>query len=254
MSPSDGFADHFSAEAAGYAAFRPTYPPELFALLADLCRRNDVAWDCATGNGQAAVGLAEHFARVVATDASERQIAEARAHPRVEYRVTPAERSGLEAQSVELVTVAQALHWFRLDPFYAEVRRVLRPQGLLAAWCYATLTLDDARIESTVARFYEETVGPYWPPERRLVEEGYRSLPFPFAEISLPPLAVEADLDLGAFLGYVRTWSAVQRCRQALRADPMPAFAAELGVLWGAPERKRRVRWPLFVRAGRHEC
>jgi ubiquinone/menaquinone biosynthesis C-methylase UbiE len=251
MTERESFADHFSASAAAYAAFRPRYPRRLFEMLADLCPRRELAWDCATGSGQAASGLVEHFDRVIATDASAQQIALAEPHPRIDYRVAPAERSEVDAQSADIVAVAQALHWLRLDEFYAEVRRVLRPGGILAVWCYAIFQVEGDEVDGALRRFYDETVGPFWSPERRLVEEGYRALPFPFEEVSIPTTSIEADLDLRACLGYVATWSAVKRYRDARREDPIPALHAGLTPLWGDPARRRRVRWPILMRAGR---
>lgn len=245
------FADHFSGAAAEYARFRPRYPAALFSYLASLVSKDGPAWDCATGSGQAAVALAGHLPRVVATDASAEQIAHAEPHPRVEYRVAPAERSGLEAASVELITVAQALHWFDLPAFYAEAARVLRPGGVIAVWCYAKMLLPDAALQHTLDRFYSETVGPYWPAERRLVEEGYGSLDFPFIELSAPPFAMEMWTSMEGLLGYVGTWSATQRCVQATGRDPLPELGREVAIHWGDPQAQRAVRWPLSLRVGR---
>jgi SAM-dependent methyltransferase len=245
------FPDHFSSAADRYAIFRPSYPRELFALLADLCPHQAVAWDCATGSGQAASGLTEHFGHVIATDASAQQIEQAKAHPRIEYRVATAEASGLPDQSVDLITVAQALHWFCLEEFYAEARRVLRPGGLLAAWCYAVFSIEGGEVDAAVARFYDGTVGPFWPKERRWVDEGYRSLSFPSPELVLPPMVIAVELDLDAVLGYLGTWSAVQRYREARGSDPLATLAEELRPLWGDSGRRRSVRWPLHLRATR---
>ena len=247
------FKDHFTAQAAAYAQFRPEYPPALFDFVASLVERRDVAWDCGTGSGQAAVALAGHFARVVGTDASEAQVAAARGrrpHARVEYRVVPAEASGLPDASVNLVTVAQALHWFDLPRFYAEVRRVVAPGGALAVWSYDDPMLDDPALDERLQRFNEETVGPYWPPERRLVGEGYRALPFPFAETAAPALTLEQRWTLGELAGYLRSWSATARYVAARGADPVAPLEVELAALWGDPARRRLVRWPLTVRAG----
>jgi SAM-dependent methyltransferase len=212
------FKDHFSANAIGYAASRPDYPAELFAFLAGTVDRHELAWDCATGNGQAARGLAAHFRAVVATDASARQIENALPRRGVSYRVAPAEMSGLAAASVDLLTVAQAVHWFDLPLFYAEVERVLRPGGVLALWCYERLRVDPA-IDPLIESFYMDTLGPYWPPERRWVESGYRDLPFPFAELPVPAFEMRAEWTLDQVLGYVATWSALQAYRAALHQD-----------------------------------
>lgn len=246
-----GFQDHFSTLAAGYARFRPRYPAELFEHLAGLAPRRDVAWDCATGSGQAAVALAEHFTRVWATDASAGQIAHAQPNPRVHYGVALAERSGLAGSSVDLVTVAQALHWFDLDAFYPEVRRVLRPGGILAAWCYGPVELPGSALQEVVDRFYSETVGPYWPPERLLVEDGYRSLAFPFEELEAPRFTMEARLTPDQLAGYLGTWSATRRYVEATGHDPIPELREELTRLWSPAPQPVPARWPISLRVGR---
>ena len=172
------FKDHFSKQAAGYAKFRPRYPQQLFDYLGSIAPNRQVAWDCGTGNGQAAVGLASVFEHVIATDASEKQIANAQSHEFVEYRVAPAEKSDIEAEAIDLIMVAQALHWFDLDRFYAEALRVLKPDGILAASAYNLLHIEKG-IDRIVNRYYYDVVGSFWPPERELVER-FDDLPFPF--------------------------------------------------------------------------
>ncbi|MCM2264193.1 MAG: class I SAM-dependent methyltransferase [Desulfuromonadales bacterium] len=188
---------------------------------------------------------------MVATDASPAQIDAALPHPRIEYRVAPAEASGLLDSSVDLVTVAQALHWFDLAGFYAEVRRVLRPGGVLAVWTYGVLTVEGTEVDALVQHFYRDTVGPYWPPERAHVENGYRSLPFPFVEIAAPPFAMEADWTLPQLLGYFRSWSATGRFTAANGCDPVISLENQLAPLWREEEQRRRVIWPLSLRVGR---
>src|SRR5437867_9645499 len=163
------FKDHFSRQAADYAKFRPGYPQELFQYVGSVAPSRQLAWDCGTGNGQAAVGLASVFDRVIATDASEKQITNAEPHQRVDYRVAPAENSGIKSETIDLIMVAQALHWFDLDRFYAEARRVLKPNGVLAASAYNLLHIEPA-IDEVINRYYYDVVGPFWPPERKLVE------------------------------------------------------------------------------------
>ena len=211
-----------------------------------------VAWDCATGNGQAAIGLAEHFTRVVATDASSAQIASAIPHERVTYRVARANASEIESSSVDIVTVAQAIHWFDRDAFYREAKRVLVARGVIAVWCYGLLEVDD-RVDPFVRRFYEKTVGPYWAPERRLVAEGYRTIEFPFAELVLPPFAIEQQITLDQLGGYLRTWSATRKYVEERGEDPVTPFLDELRHAWGGPTQARRARWPLAIRAGRYD-
>ncbi len=246
-----GFKDHFSGVAAGYAAFRPHYPAELFDFLAGLCAQRRLAWDCACGSGQATLDLAERFDRVIATDASPQQIAAARAHERATFRVAPAEQSGLEDRSVDLATVAQALHWLDLPRFYEEVRRVLVPEGILAVWTYAALSVEEPAIDALLQHFATEIVGPFWPAERRLVESGYRSLPFPFAEIDAPRFRMQSAWTLPHLLGYLRSWSATQRYVAQQGEDPVASWVERLAPLWGDPDRARLVTWPLELRLGR---
>jgi SAM-dependent methyltransferase len=245
------FKDHFSGIATGYAAFRPHYPAALFDYVAGLCRARRRAWDCACGSGQATLALAERFDSVVATDASAQQLSAAVPHARVSYRVAPAEQSGIEDASIDLVTVAQALHWLDLQRFYAEVRRVLVPQGVLAVWTYGTLRMADPPIDACLAQFAEQIVGPYWPPERRLVDTGYRDLPFPFIELDAPRLQMEQRWPLPHLAGYLRSWSATVRFIERNGHDPVDELISRLEPLWGAPSQPRVIAWPLSLRVGR---
>jgi SAM-dependent methyltransferase len=244
------FSDHFSGLSAAYAIHRPGYPDMLFDLLAELPQRRMRVWDCATGSGQAAIGLARTFDRVIATDASAAQVQAAAAHPRVCYGVAQAEAVPFRSRAFDLITVAQALHWLELPVFYAEARRLLAPGGALAVWTYGRQRVDGGLIDAVVDHYYDQVVGPYWPPERRWVESGYRTLRFPFAEVPLvsPPMTVSWTLD--ELLGYIGTWSATARCRSATGVDPVPELAERLAALWGERTARRRVEWPLSIRAG----
>jgi len=246
-----GFQDHFSKQAADYAAFRPHYPETLYRFLLDQAGPAPRIWDVGCGNGQAATALATMApgSEVVATDPSDEQIAHAMAHPRVEYRVEPAERVSLADESVHLAVSAQAAHWFDHEAFGAEVARVLKPNGALALWCYG-LTRVDPAVDAAVARFYSQRVGPYWPKEREHIDAAYRNLPFPFAETPAPAFAIEADWSRDRFLAYIGTWSAVQRCRDREGADPVAELRAALSPVWPWAE-SRRVRWPIAMRFGR---
>lgn len=246
------FQDHFSSVASDYARNRPNYPDALFAELAARCPSRRCAWDCATGNGQAALALAEHFERVIATDASAAQIAQAIPHPRIEYRVAVAEASGLPDRSVELVTVAQALHWFDFDAFYREARRVLVRGGILACWTYSELSIDSI-FDAALARLLEREVGAYWPKERRYVDDLYRSIPFPFEEPPFPEFVIEEPMTLERLAGYLGSWSSTQRYRRERGRDPIPAFVAEVAPQWEAalaPDGTRRARWRMGIRIG----
>ena len=242
------FKDHFSKQAANYAKFRPRYPQELFDYLGSIAPSRQLAWDCGTGNGQAAVGLASVFDHVIATDASEKQISNAQAHERVEYRIAPAENSGIESGTIDLIMVAQALHWFDLDRFRAEARRVLTPKGLLAASAYNLLHIEPA-IDEVINRYYYEVVGPFWPPERVLIEK-FEELPLPFSEIQAPSFEMIAQWNPEHLLGYLRSWSATQRFIAANKRDPLEAIADNLRAAWGDPGQMRKVVWPLILRVG----
>ncbi|HMV52833.1 MAG TPA: class I SAM-dependent methyltransferase [Rhodocyclaceae bacterium] len=245
------FSDHFAAVAAQYADSRPRYPDSLFDWLAAQCAPRDLAWDCGAGSGQASIALARHFTRVIATDASAAQIAQAQPDPRVEYRVAPAECSTIDDASADLVIVAQALHWFDLDRFYAEVRRVLRPGGLIAAWSYGVLAVEGAAVNTMVQRFYHDEVGPYWPPERRHVENAYRELRFPFERIAAPDFEMSLHWNLAQLLGYFRSWSATARYIERRGDDPVARLAPQLAAYWGDAGQLREIRWPLALLAGR---
>jgi SAM-dependent methyltransferase len=240
----------FSTVAREYANFRPGYPPELFAWLARISPSREAVWDCGCGSGQASVALAEHFAVVHATDVAPEQIAAAKTHPRVHYTVASAERSGLPAHSVDLVTVAQALHWFDVVAFYAEAARVARPGALLAVWNYPRPQFVDAELDRRFLAFYSQVVGPYWPPERRHIESGYRTLPFPFEEIAAPEFALELSWNLEQVAGYVSSWSATARYRKALGTDPVPMLRDSLAPAWPAAGASVPMRMPLVLRVG----
>jgi SAM-dependent methyltransferase len=242
------FKDHFSRQAADYAKFRPRYPRELFEYLGSVAPSRQLAWDCGTGNGQAAVGLATVFDRVIATHASEKQISNAQPHEHVEYRVAPAESSGIRSDTVDLIMVAQALHWFDLDRFCAEARRVLKPNGVLAASAYNLLRIEPA-IDEIVNRYYHEVVGPFWPPERKLVEN-FADLPLQFNEIEPPKIEMTTHWNLDHLIGCLGTWSSTQRFMAATGADPLEQIIDELRRAWGNPQQVRSVIWPLTLRIG----
>lgn len=247
-------SDYFARQADHYSRHRPTYPQELFSHLAGLCQRHELAWDAGTGSGQAAVGVAAHFERVLATDASEEQIAHARAHPNVTYKRAPAHRSGLQDGSVDLVTVATALHWFDLEAFYAEVRRVLKPGGLIAVWGYQDTHINP-ELDPVLVRYRSEIVGEDWAFQVRLLTEQYRTIPFPFDEMPAPVhLAARANMALDDLMGYLESWSATQRHRQRTSRDPIEVIRPELIAAWGDSQTLHAVQWPLFMRIGRNQA
>jgi SAM-dependent methyltransferase len=250
MNRSPAFLDLFSDVAGRYVTSRPQYPQALFRTLAGLTPATTAAWDCATGNGQAAVGLAEHFQSVFATDASEQQIAQALPHPRVEYRVAPAEHSGLRDASVDMVSVATAAHWFDLRRFYAEVRRVVRPHGLIAIygynWFYLTPALDEL-----ANRWLLEPIKDYWSAKIRLLGDGYLTIDFPFEELTGPPLAIHVSWNLDELFSYYVTWSATVAKIASEGSGFITAARTAFDAAWGAPMDRRHVVMPLALRLGR---
>jgi SAM-dependent methyltransferase len=244
------FRDLFSQQASTYAAARPSYPDALYEYIESFVPRRRLAWDYATGNGQAARDLARRFERVIATDASAEQIAHALQVPNVEYRVAPAEASGLASRSIDLVTVAQALHWLDHDRFYAEVRRVTVPGGVIAAWYYGSPHAGDD-VEASLREFENETVGPYWNAARKWVDEGYRTIPFPFEEATPPTFELRVRWSLSQLGEYISSWSAVAKFRRERGVDPVAPLMERLGKHWGPSDRTRDVVWPLGIRIGR---
>ena len=242
--------DYFSQLAPGYSRYRPHYPKELFKYLSSLAVGHDRAWDCATGNGQAAFGLATHFKQIIATDLSEKQIANAIKHEKIIYAIAPAEKVDIESGSIDLITVAQALHWFDFDAFYKEAKRVLNPDGVIAAWAYKFINVSPS-IDSLLEDFHENTIKPYWRPENNLVDNEFFSLPFPFEELEPPRFDMEALWDFDHLIGFLGTWSAVQRYKEENDSDPIESITEDLKRAWDNPETKKRISWPLLVRIGR---
>jgi SAM-dependent methyltransferase len=243
------FRDHFSKQAQTYAQHRPHYPAGLFEYLASLAPARELAWDCGTGNGQAACGLVRHFGRVVATDASAAQINQAQPQERVSYGVGQAERVSLASDRVDMIAVALAVHWFDLERFYQEARRVLKPEGVLAVWTYY-LPVIEVEIDRLLTAYYE-MLGDYWPERFHFVDERYQTLPFPFTELSPPTFAMTAEWDLNQIAGFLNSWSATRRYREANGRHPLDEIWPDLTAAWGETGRRRAIEWPMFLRIGK---
>lgn len=252
MTPPIHSTNHFSEQAAAYHAFRPVYPPALTAFFASRASGRSLAWDCGCGSGQFTAGLAGWFDMVIGTDMSFPQLSQASPQKRIFYVESLAEAVPLADRCVDLVVAAQSLHWFDLDMFYAEVRRVVRPGGVIGAVSYGLLEVSPS-VDRIIRRLHSEIVGPFWPPERRHVDTGYAELPFPFPLIEPPQLTMKDHWTLERLLGYLGTWSAVRKYINAHGSDPLDLVRDEFGMAWGDATFKRTVRWPLTVRAGRVE-
>ncbi|MBL4571991.1 MAG: class I SAM-dependent methyltransferase [Gammaproteobacteria bacterium] len=245
------FKDHFSGHAQAYADARPSYPDELFEFLYSECQQHDLVWDCATGNGQAAMSLAKTFKRVIATDGSAEQIKQAQPRENIEYRQMTAEQPLLNKNSCDLITVAQALHWFDTDVFFEKAKTCLKPEGVLAVWCYAAHQINES-IDAVVEKLYGEILGEYWPPERRLVERYYRDVSFPFATSFERDFVMTCEWNLQQLCGYFTSWSALQRYRKKNGSDPLQLVIEDLREAWGTdPEKTHVVTWPLKVKLAR---
>jgi SAM-dependent methyltransferase len=240
----------FDQGGQAYARFRPEYPAELAAYLASVAPDAALAVDVGCGNGQLTGQLAEHFTAVVGLDPSADQVAHATPRTNVDYRCAPAEQMPLADHSASLITAAQAAHWFDLPAFYAEVRRIARPGAVLALISYGVLRLDEG-LDARFQQFYRQEISPYWPAERQLVDSGYATLDFPFSPLALPAMAICLDWNLEEFLGYIATWSAVRRAREAGREDILHRFASGIADIWGDPARKQAISWPINTKIGR---
>ena len=243
------FKDHFSGNAGNYKKYRPVYPDGIFVYLASIAPSSEVAWDCATGSGQAAEKLAQHFSTVIATDASNEQIQNAKLSKNIFYKVAHAEDAPITSNTIDLITVAQALHWFDPKLFFSEARRVLKSNGIIAVWSYNLLSLTP-ELDEIIEKFYKKIIGAYWPAERRLVEDGYKNITFPFTKITCPVFSMSAEWSLEELLGYISTWSAVKLYREDKGSSPIDIIINELSKNWGEPSRRHKISWPLSVIIG----
>lgn len=242
-------AQLFGAHADAYASFRPQYPAALFAWLASHCAGHLRALDIACGNGQATRPLRQHFEQVLACDASTEQLRAANDLPGITLFAASAEAQPLASASLDLIVVAQALHWFATPAFFAEVARLLKPGGLFCAWCYSLMSIDDS-LDPLIDQFYRGTLAGYWPAGRASVDAGYRDIQAPFPRLEPPAFAIEAQWSFDHLIGYLRTWSAVQRWERQRGGDPVAELIPALRRTWGDSNQPRVVRWPLHLLAG----
>jgi ubiquinone/menaquinone biosynthesis C-methylase UbiE len=242
--------DLFSAQSDLYSKYRPAYPLELIEYILQFVKGRDAAWDCATGNGQAAYLLAPHFKSVFATDISEKQIANAIEDPRIHYSVSNAETSQFADHSFDLVTVAQAYHWFDFTAFKNELRRVLKVHGILAVWGYSLVLAENDRLNSIIKSFYTNVIGPYWDPERKYVDQHYETIPFPYDQIAHIELSIETHWGLEELIGYINTWSSLQHFINKNGFNPVDQLQGEIRKIWPAQE-SISFKFPLFIRVAK---
>jgi SAM-dependent methyltransferase len=240
--------DRFSAQARSYATFRPAYPAALYDFIMTKVNDTKAAWDCACGNGQVAKDLSARFEKVYATDHNENQLANAVKKENIIYSLTAAENTPFADQQFDLVTVGQALHWFDRPAFFNEARRVLKPGGVIATWGYSLLSINK-EIDHTINHFYTRIIGPYWDKERKLIDEQYKTVEFPFQKIDVPEFEFSFEWNVDELIGYISTWSSVQKYIEQNNSDPLQLIATDIRKLWGVE--KRRVSFPLFVLMGR---
>lgn len=243
--------DHFSSQAGEYSKFRPQYPEELIKYISSLSLKNDLAWDCATGSGQAAIHLVKYFKQVIASDASAKQIENASPHENISYKIFRAEKTEIESGSVDLVVVAQALHWLKIHKFYSEAKRVLKPDGIIAVWFYQ-LPLITPAVDKIIRKFYSKTIGKYWPPERQMIDDNYSSIPFPFKKLYSPQFKMKSLWSFEDLTGYLSTWSAVKRFEKAKGKDPVNLITKDLMNCFGEVDNIFEVNWPLTVWIGKN--
>lgn len=244
------FQDHFSKQAKQYAKHRPRYPKEIYNYLASLVPKHELAWDAGTGNGQVALELTNHFQQVIATDASADQIENAFPHNQIEYRTEPAEKTSINPKSVDLVTVGTAVHWFELDGFYQEVKRVCKPNAVVAVWVY-NLPSIEPQVDNVLDMFTNKLLKPYWPEKLHYLFEQYRTLPFPFQEITPPKFTMQTEWNLDDLIGFLSSWSAIPIYLKAEGVHPLDRIMKDLKKSWGDSSQKKLVKWPLFFRIGR---
>jgi SAM-dependent methyltransferase len=243
------FKDNFSLQSDIYSRYRPSYPDELFTYLASLTPGHKLAWDCGTGNGQAASSLVNYYDEVIATEPSEAQIRNAIPHPRIQYKVEVAERSSLRERSADLVTIANAMHWFKLDEFYTEVRRVLKPGGVIAAWCYQVPSVNN-EVDKILMDYHDVTLGSFWKEPNRLVDLEYTTIPFPFQDVKDNVFYTTRMFTLEDLIIYLNTWSATQRFIGDRGTNPTEALVQPLAEVWENAEEQRKVTWKLIMKTG----
>ena len=246
------FKDLFSAQAAQYAQYRPTYPPSLFQFIAGLPAEQKRVWDCGTGNGQAALGLVPYFEEIIATDPSASQIEHAARNSKIRYEISTAESApSIPANSVDLVTAAAAAHWFKFDLFYKEVNRVIKPGGIIALWTYGhDREIVHPKLDQIMKRFEDQVVGPFWAPEIDLVRKKYKTIPFPFEEVQCPEFKIEKRMNLSELIGYCSTWSAIQKYKESFKRNPLLELKFTLEKIWGDPNSTYEIIWPVYLRVG----
>lgn len=245
------FKDNFSKHAEVYVKFRPTYPKKLFEFLQGLTGEHKLAWDCGTGNGQSAIKLTDYYGKVYATDPSQEQIKNAIHHERIVYKIESAENPrSIADNSVDLITVAQAIHWFDFDKFYGQVKRVLKTKGIIAVWAYGIPMINE-ELDSIIKDFHDNIVGEFWLPENKMIENEYSTIPFPFDEIKTPDFFIQKKVTISEIIGHLRTWSATQKYIDKHNENPLEPLALKLKEQWKDIETEKEIKWKLILKVGK---
>lgn len=242
--------EYFNVRSNDYKKYRPVYPKELFEFLADIAPANDLAWDCGCGTGQATAALSDYFDKVTGTDDSEGQIKNAIKKQNIIYKVISEETSGFKDNSVDLVTCAQSLHWLTLNKLYKEVKRVLKPGGIIAVWTYNLFRVNK-EIDSLIDKFYFDIIYSYWPEQRKHVESKYKELDFPFNKRPAPQFSMEAEWNIDQLIGYLNTWTGVQNYIEFEAFNPLEFIEKELQTIWKKNKSKKKILWPLTLKVGK---
>lgn len=245
------YMQHFSEQSQDYLKFRPDYPKEMYQYLASLVLEHELAWDCGTGNGQAAAQLANYFNLVIATDISQEQLNVAMKKKNIRYHCWSAEKTEIPSHTVNLVTIAQALHWFDFDSFYREVNRVAADDAIIAGWCYALGSINEV-VDLYIKKLYFVILGDeYWPKERQYINDEYKTIPFPYQKITTPQFVIRKMVDFSQLIGYLNTWSAVKEYEKLNQQNPIDLIYQDLQTAWGRVETERMMTWPIHLLVGK---
>jgi ubiquinone/menaquinone biosynthesis C-methylase UbiE len=245
------YIHHFGEKSSEYLQYRPTYPDQLFQYLYGMTEEANLVWDCGTGNGQSAIALSHYFKKVIASDINQPQLDQAIKKDNIHYCCFSAENAALSDSIVDMITVAQALHWLDLEIFYQEVKRVSHQTSFIAAWCYSLGTFQK-EVDEIIQKLYADILGDqYWPKERQYIDKKYQTIYFPFQRIQTPTFMMTKHVNLMELIGYLNTWSAIKEYQRLNHSNPIHLVMDDLKESWGDPIKKQEIGWPIHLLLGR---